>query len=336
MGLAGYLSGMSALDRVFRSAIGASVLVHAIAFGSIWGSTTHGSRRVAPRIWQDVWVGTTVSVVEEGTGHPVPASPEKEKASFAENNSFAVADKHKLAIPKSPKSQVTPLENSKVSVPRAIAKAVSVAKSQQTSPAATADTPAVANAGAGVDLKQAMVDATNQKTSGSGTFGAVGVDLRERRLPAAFTRALPVAIGAEPSWWRHHVGSQGRVQFEVALDEGGKIKEVTIEQEAEHALLARIVRCVGRNLALGRFALPSSSTPNARQRFELRLDLQDGTPSSNEIAQAGDAIDMGWEAPSASEPGKAYIQEAKGRIMRASLKLLPPKSQNDAEAQSPE
>jgi hypothetical protein len=96
---------------------------------------------------------------------------------------------------------------------------------------------------------------------------------------------------------------------------------------------------VGRLLAVGRYALPSSSAPNARQRFELRLDLQDGTPSSNETAQAGDAIDMGWEAPSASGPGKAHIQEAKGRTMRAFLKLLPPKQRDDPtpnEANTPE
>jgi hypothetical protein len=267
----------------------------------------------------------------------VPASPEKTLS--AEDNSIALADKHKIAIQKSLQSQVAPSDNSKVNEPKAIAKATSVAKSQQTSSAPTEDTSSMATPGVSIDLKQAMVDATNQKTTGSGTFGAVGVDLRERRLPAAFTRALPVAIGAEPSWWRHYIGSQGRVVFELSLDGGGKIKDVVVEDDAEHEFLSRIVRRVGRLLAVGRYALPSSSAPNARQRFELRLDLQDGTPSSNETAEAGDAIDMGWEAPSPSEPGKAHIQEAKGRIMRAFLRLLPPKQQSDGprhEAQSPD
>ncbi len=328
-GAPGYLSGMSTLDVVFRWTVGVSLLAHAAALGSVWGTIGHQARRVALPASQDVWLGTTVSVVQEATGHSVPVSPEKEKTSSTDDNSTAVPDKHKFAIPKSPKSQVTRVEDSKANEPKAIAKAPSADKSQQSSPAPAADTPSVASPGASIDLKQAMVDAANQKVSGSGTFGAVGVDLRERRLPAAFTRALPVAIGAEPSWWRNHAGAQGRVQFEVSLDEGGKIKDVTVEDETQHAFLARIVRRVGRLLAVGRYALPSLSAPNARQRFELRLDLQDGTPSSNETAEAGDAIDMGWEAPSASGPGKAHIQEAKGRTMRAFLKLLPPKQQDD-------
>jgi hypothetical protein len=328
---------MSTLDRVFRTAVAVSLLAHAAAFGSVWSTIGHQTRSVAPPVTRDVWIGTTVSVVEERTGHPVPASPEK--ATTTEDNSSAIAEKHKFAIPKSPKSEVTPVENSKAREPKAIMKVPAVAKSQPTAPAPIADTSSVSSPGASVDLKQALVDATNQKASGSGTFGAVGVDLRERRLPAAFTRALPVAIGAEPGWWRHQVGLQGRVQFEVALDEGGKIKDVTVDDETEHAFLSRIIRRVGRLLAVGRYALPSSSAPNARQRFELRLDLQEGSPSSNETAQAGDAIDMGWEAPSAPEPGKAHIQEAKGRIMRAILKLLPPKAQNEGprdETQSPD
>ena len=328
-GARGYLSGMAALDAVFRSTIGVSLLAHAAALGSVWGTIGHQSHNVATPISQDVWVGTTVSVVEEPTGHPVPVSPEKEMTASTDDNSIKSPDRHKFAVPKLPKSQSMLTEDSKVSEPKAIAKAPSAAKSQQSSPSPVADTPSLASPGASIDLKQAMVDAANQKTTGSGTFGAVGVDLRERRLPAAFTRALPVAIGAEPSWWRNHAGSQGRVQFEITLDEGGKIKDVTVDDEAQHALLSRIVRRVGRLLAVGRYALPSSSAPNARQRFELRLDLEEGTPSSNETAEAGDAIDMGWEAPSASGPGKAHIREAKGRTMQASVKVLPPKQQAD-------
>lgn len=337
-GAPGYLCGMSSLDAVFRWTIGVSLLAHAAAFGSVWGVMGHQSRRVTSLASQDVWVGTTVSVVAEQTGHRVPISPEKEKISSTQDSSIRIPDQRKLAIPKSLESQVLHVDDSKASEHKAIAKTPPAAKNQQSSPSPVADTPSLARKSESIDLKQAMVDAANQKTSGSGTFGAVGVDLRERRLPAAFTRALPVAIGAEPSWWRKLAGSQGKVQFEVSLDEGGKIRDVTVEDESQHAFLARIVRRVGRLLAVGRYALPSSSAPNARQRFELRLDLQDGTPSSNETAEAGDAIDMGWEAPSPSEPGKAHIQEAKGRIMRAFIKLLPPKQADDgprSEAPSP-
>ena len=182
----------------------------------------------------------------------------------------------------------------------------------------------LSSSAAPVDLKQAMLDASNQKESGAGAFGAVGVDLRERRLPAAITRALPVAIGAQPGWWRSHLGSLGRLRFEIVLDEGGKIQDVDIEDEARNARLSSIVRRVSRLLSVGRYALPVSSLRGGRQRFELNLELAQESPPSSVTAEAGDAVDMGWEAPNLSMPGKAHIQEAQGRTMRAVLRVLPP------------
>jgi hypothetical protein len=167
-----------------------------------------------------------------------------------------------------------------------------------------------------------MLDATNRPSSEPGTFGAAGVDLRERRLPNAFTRALPVAIGADPGWWRHHQGSIGRVQFEVTLDASGKIDEVNVLDEAKHAFLARVVRRVAGLLAVGTFALPPSASSSARQRFELRLDFEEGIPSSITTADPGDLVEKGWEPPSDTGPGKAIIRDALGHTMLAYLKVL--------------
>ena len=168
-----------------------------------------------------------------------------------------------------------------------------------------------------------MLDASNKQSSELGTFGAAGVDVRERRLPKAFTRALPVAIGAESGWWRHHQGSLGRVQFDVTLDSSGKIEQVSVKDEGKHVFLTRVVRRVAGLLAVGTFALPAFSSSSARQRFELRLDFEEGVPSSITTADPGDLVEKGWEPPSDGGPGKAIIRDALGHTMRAFLHVLP-------------
>ncbi len=300
------------------------MLAHAVAFGAVWGTIGLQSPAKPLQPAQDVWVGTTVSVLEDSKRASLLSRSEStqviEQAQAAINIRSPINPK--VVVSRTPASISGVVGDSRTAqrlvpsgAPRTLAEPAS-----NPMPAVSATNASQSDA---VDLKQAMLDAANQKVSGTGSFGAVGVDLRERRLPAAFTRALPVAIGAEVGWWRHQQGTQGKIRFEVALDESGKIQAVTVEDGAKLAFLARIVQRVGRLLAVGRYSLPEAATPNARQRFELRLDLEQGTPSSNETAEHGDAVDMGWEAPSASGPGKAHIQEARGRTMRAVLKVLP-------------
>jgi hypothetical protein len=304
----GSLSHVRSVKMAFRSAMNFSLLIHAVAFGSAWhfvGSRPLRSHDAAPR---DVWVGTSVSVVEEQAGHSVPSSPERAAGTegVAPRPNAAARSVVRLPIPAKP--------------------AVRDATSSSSSSSAKEHAKPIRLAGstAPVDLKQAMLDASNQKESGAGAFGAVGVDLRERRLPAAITRALPVAIGAQPGWWHSRLGSLGRLRFEIVLDEGGKIQDVDIEDEARNARLSSIVRRVSRLLSVGRYALPVSSLRGGRQRFELNLELAQESPPSSVTAEAGDAVDMGWEAPNLSMPGKAHIQEAQGRTMRAVLRVLPP------------
>jgi hypothetical protein len=170
-----------------------------------------------------------------------------------------------------------------------------------------------------------MQNSIAQPASESGVFGAAGVDLTERRLPKAFTRALPVAIGAEPGWWKQHLGSLGSVRFTVALTDNGKLDEVTIDDESKHPFHARLVRRVAKLLALGTFALPTSTTGSAEQAFELRLVMEQLPADTNSTADPGDLVEKGFEAPSAAKPGQAIVRDAPGHTLRAFLRLLPPK-----------
>lgn len=126
------------------------------------------------------------------------------------------------------------------------------------------------------------------------------------------------------------IGISGKLEVRGRARRRGEIQDVDIEDEARNAWLAGIVRRVGRLLSVGRYALPVSSAPGARQRFELKLELGQGSPSSSVTAEAGDAVDMGWEAPTTNTPGKAHIQEAQGRTMHATLRVLPPSRASSA------
>jgi len=326
----GSLSHVRSVKMAFRSAMNCSLLIHAVAFGSAWhfmGSRPLRSHDAAPR---DVWVGTSVSVVEERAGHSVPSSPERAVGTegVAPRPDAAARSVVRLPMPAKPAvrdATSSAKKDESLAVPEKSARANDASTKESSARApAQPKKDRISSSAAPVDLKQAMLDASNQKESGAGAFGAVGVDLRERRLPAAITRALPVAIGAQPGWWRSHLGSLGRLRFEIVLDEGGKIQDVDIEDEARNARLSSIVRRVSRLLSVGRYALPASSLRGGRQRFELNLELAQESPPSSVTAEAGDAVDMGWEAPNLSMPGKAHIQEAQGRTMRAVLRVLPP------------
>lgn len=318
---------MSAFDAVFRWTLGVSCLVHAIAFGFVWGTMGRHSRTAGLQPAQDVWVGTTVSVIEEPTRLSVPSNPDSDE-STARSPSDQNSTARKVEPARTARPPLNEVDDSKGIQPKLTA-ACPPPASQRSSPAPDPSSLATATPGTSVDLKQAMFDASNRQASEGGVFGAAGVDVRERRLPKAFTRALPVAMGAEVGWWRHHPGSLGRVQFEVALDPGGKIEKVSVEDETEHAFLARVVRRVAGLLAIGTFALPPTLTSHGRQDFELRLEFEEGSPLSITTADPGDLVEKGWDPPSDDEPGKAIIRDALGHTMRAFLKVLPPTQDND-------
>ena len=323
----GNLDPMSASDLEFRWTLGVSLLVHAAGFGVAWISA---AMQVAlpqtVRNERDVWSGTTVSVVEVHREQKVPPRPES--GSTGDQSGAAVTQREsRRKVPEATtaadarKKRATILASKNGAMHQAGHAEETAGHDLPRAPSATAE--GAAAKPAPPDLKQAMQHSLNQPASDSGSFGAAGVDLTERRLPKALTRALPVAIGAEPGWWKQHMGSLGVLRFKVALSENGKLEEVTIDDESKFPFHARVVRRVAKLLALGTFALPTSSTGSAEQVFELRLVMEQQPPDENSSAEPGDLVEKGFEAPSADRPGQAIIRDAPGHAMRAFLKLLP-------------
>jgi len=320
----GSFCGVRTRNAAFCSAFGFSLLFHAAAFGSVWHALRGRSAVAVLAAPRDVWVGTTVSVDTDQVSVSVPSKPDSLGTQEPAVSRGHEAELKTAGAPKSvkPKQRAAPLGDETTGKPQAHeAPEVAQSKEVKDSPLARAPMPSSA---ASVDLKRAMLESSSQKEASSGAFGAAGVDLfRERRLPRALTRAMPQAISGESKWWAHPVGTLGRVNFEVLLDEDGKIQELRIPDESSHAILARVVRRVGRILSINRFAFSDGTTANAWQRFELRLDCEQVTPTSDDTGEAGDTFSMGYEAPTPQEPGRAHIQDARGKRMRATVRVLP-------------
>lgn len=316
----GNLAPMSATDLEFRWTLGLSLMMHAMLLGAIGftGLMRTPLTRAEP-LRPDVWVGTTVTVVETPRKDSVPTQPESagQQSALQANGSQPRASA--MAAPAAANTR-------KIRVQTSVSGRDQTVRQQEHEPgkrAQSAPTPALGVGGAGVDLKQAMQNSLNSPTSAAGSFGAAGVDLTERRLPKAFTRALPVAIGAEPLWWKQRPGLLGSIRFKVALSETGKIELVTFEDEDSRPFHARVVRRVAKLLALGTFALPNSSAGGVEQEFELRLVMEQRQPETDSNADPGDLVEKGFEAPTVDKPGQAIIRDAQGHTMHASLKLLP-------------
>lgn len=310
----------------FPLTAGLSLLLHATILWLFW---TTAARPTAPsplRPAQDIWAGTTVSVIETP---PVLRAESQQNEATPDVQGLTGAPQTEAAPSRAPrapsvrKMRATERGTSAAPVTESAETAVSPLRNATQAPAST---PNPGAGSTGIDLMQAMRSSLSQSSNESGTFGAAGVDLRERRLPKALTRALPVAMGTEPGWWKQATGSLGTVRFSVSLSDAGKIEDVVIEEETQHPLHARVVRRVVKLLALGTFALVPSPSGSTEQHYEMRLVMERVAPDSNSTADSGDLVEKGFEAPVPPKAGQAIIRDAPGHVMRAFLKWLPEKA----------
>ena len=302
-------------------------MAHAVAVVSLWGSVGKRAPKPEMRPITDTWVGTTVSVIQEPTKDSTPLNTPDSAGDLPGVAPNQVHTSHKPTVAASPSSTL---------VRAALARDADHSTRQDCEPARSAEPVSSGTSAesapvrAPIDLKQAMRSSLSQPNSEGGTFGAAGIDLRERRLPKALTRALPVAIGAEPGWYKRRMGTMAALRFQIELDEVGKIQQIHIEDEATHAFQAGIVRRVVKLLALGTFALSAATTSNNEQNFELTLMVEQHAPDPNSTADSGDIVEKGFEAPMAGKPGQAIIRDAPGHVIRAVLRVLPPKGAQPA------
>ena len=198
----GILGPMSASDLEFRWTLGVSLLAHAAAFGVAWISAA--MQVVVPQSVpreRDVWIGTTVSVVEVQREPQVSPRPESGSRSDQSVTAAQLGEPRKVALEhvavvdtRKMRASVPAPKNGEIHQPGPTEEP----PGGDSTPVPRGTPVGTAAETAPIDLKQAMQNSLSQPANESGTFGAAGVDLTERRLPKALTRALPVAIGAEP------------------------------------------------------------------------------------------------------------------------------------------
>jgi hypothetical protein len=167
----GSLAPMSAPDMEFRWTMGVSALTHVIVLGAIWFSAAaHAVEPANRRFEPDVWIGTTVSVVEAPRESVVPEQPESSPSLGRAALAAGAPSKPKLkpaepgSAPEARKLRVhAPIRKDADVTTASPAGHVGLDASKVRRPAAP-DTSAGA---AGIDLKQAMQNSIAQPASES-------------------------------------------------------------------------------------------------------------------------------------------------------------------------
>ncbi len=168
----------------------------------------------------------------------------------------------------------------------------------------------------------ASLGASEAQPSAPSSYGGLGFDIRERRLPRALARALPVATTGEAGWWEGEVGTRGRARFCLELSAEGRVEAWKLREPAPPPMLQRLLERVGRLLVAGRFAVTADG-PAQPQCFELRAALRQGQGSELARSERGDVIGVSYEAPSPNAPGSATLREAGGRELWFELLVVP-------------
>ncbi|HEY6080776.1 MAG TPA: hypothetical protein VIW29_18300 [Polyangiaceae bacterium] len=158
----------------------------------------------------------------------------------------------------------------------------------------------------------------------AGTFGAEGLAPGVRRLGYAFTRAIPVATPADPSWRELPPGLVGTIRIQLAVDDDGRLGKLELWQArpGEPPPPAALLRMVERTLLLlraGQFAL-SGSNRAGRERLTIEVHLRDES-ADDEPTQ--EVVQKKFDGAAPGHPGKAFFRYGTGRVFEAKVTTTP-------------
>lgn len=316
-----------------------SAALHAAAMGwTVWGARPGDAAPPEPEPATDVWRGTTVEVTtaeattaegqdesSEGFGERIELADEPDRPVAADPPRPVVAKvslvSSKPVVKPVPRTKPTPpvaKQAAAESLPSDVSGHAAAAKVETT----RAGAPGATNAGRSADLASAMRASTVGGGSAGGTYGAVGVDLRERNLFRALVRALPVAVRGDQAWWQWSMGALGQARFRLTLDEAGRITDTEWLPPKRSNRAFALVSRMSALLRAGRFALPAGNERGGTQVFELALRMGAGEPSVQSTSSPGDVVEMGFDAPAGSREGRAWIREATGRRLEGTIRRV--------------
>lgn len=166
-------------------------------------------------------------------------------------------------------------------------------------------------------------ESSNSNASASGTFGQEGLAPGVRRLGYAFTRAIPAATPADPSWQELPPGHVGTIRIELEVDESNRLGALKRWQArpGEPAPPAVLQRLVDRTLILlraGQFALSGSNRPGT-ERLVIDVTLKDEAADAD--AGPTDVVQKRFDGAAPGQPGKAYFRYGSGRALEAKVTI---------------
>jgi hypothetical protein len=141
-----------------------------------------------------------------------------------------------------------------------------------------------------------------------------------RDLSRAFTRAVPVAVSADPVWATLALGPAGTFDLKLVLGEDGRIVSATPEGHvADHfrVVASRTVAMLGA----GTFAIKAEPGAGVQVlRISASVSTLDSAPV--EDRSAAGAYGLGFEPPWNGKPGKAHFTLRSGRHIEITVRVL--------------
>lgn len=182
-----------------------------------------------------------------------------------------------------------------------------------------------ANASASVAASSAPPAAASASDGGrrptaGGTYGAAVARNGRLVLAPFFTRAIPAAVSADPTWSKRPLGSAGAIRITVTIDEAGAIDRVTVPAGADHHLKRLVARTMPL-LRAGRFALMQVAGAG-QETLRIAVTLSQQEPMGTPSARPTDALELGYEPPVQDRPGRAYFTLASGRHFEAHVLVV--------------
>ncbi|MGK3991222.1 hypothetical protein WME99_49695 [Sorangium sp. So ce136] len=309
-------------QRAMLPALLVSGLVHLGAWGSAGLSQREAAAPPAAPAEErepiDLWTGTTAALPGSG-GSSRPsddrAGPESAAAAPAPP-AHAPADAARPRAPEvpgaeagrepappataAPRREAAPRAPRTSAAPRPAARAEPEASEQPGDRARTAAARTSAGAGEG----------------GEGDFGAAGVSA-VRSLGRAFTRAIPPACQADPSWATLPLGSAGKARFVIDIDDAGHI--ASWRPEAEEPLARHLGNLAKRTIALlgsGTFAVARGAVTAGKQTLEVSAVIRAGA----EDGETGAPADLAWRFEGGR--GKASFAQPGGRLVEIVVQVV--------------
>lgn len=146
-------------------------------------------------------------------------------------------------------------------------------------------------------------------------MGTQGLPIGVKHLATAFTRAVPYYNYADPAWDELPLGPVGMMDLVLRLSSDGSLESAE-PIGTPSALFQRLRKRTLFGLRQGRFAIGNAVAPG-EQILRIEVFLAERPVDSAALP------DLGYKAPTASQPGRATMHLESGRYVEVRITPRP-------------